>query len=146
MAVDEAVSDYILNILREQIGMDIPFDPARIRNVVRAELTPGPYCADGRGQTRVIEDPATLGKLEALLAYAETSYPSKCPFGQCLLILDMVDGSRIELALAADSCTQFYRDGCYFDYMPREYRNSDNHPVNGVLFDLFGVSAEEFCG
>lgn len=85
-----------------------------------------------------LHDPSKLRTLSDMLFNAEQMrYGSKCPFGIAVLTVVCADGSVYTLDLAADSCTVFLLDGEYYNYMPEEYRNKDNHPDNSILYDLF---------
>ena len=143
---DASAADYILGIVKNEIGIS-PFDASSIRNIVSAEITAGPLYAGQPMDSITLTDPEKLRTLENMLSGAEKSFWSKCPFGQCALVLTTEGGHEIRLAMACDSCTVFYADGCFYDYMPPEYRDSDgDHPHNNLFFDLFGVTAEAFCG
>ena len=140
---DEAVAAYIMDIVRKEIGLTV-FDNGSIQNIVKAELMTGPLYTGQPKESLVITDAEKLAKIETLLSGAGKSFWSKCPFGNCKLVLTTGAGEEIALAVACDSCTVFYADGCFFDYMPEEYRNSDEHPDNSILFELFGVTPEYF--
>lgn len=143
MAKDGRVQDFIMNLLKEKAGFET-FDIGRIENIVRAELQDGKFYGGTPHEPVVITDEAQLKSLEKLLADAELSFASGCPFGLCRLILTTAEGNEITLIPAVDSCTVFYADGVFYDYMPAEYRGKEEHPDNSVLFDMLGVSVEEY--
>lgn len=141
---DEEVAEFILGIVENDLGMNL-FDTGSIRDIVRAELKTGPAYESVPKDSILLTDPEKLASLEMLLSDAEKSFWSKCPFGNCQLVLTTAAGEEIVLAMACDSCTAFYVNGCFYDYMPVEYRNSDgDHPHNDILYDLFGITPEYF--
>lgn len=143
MAKDQRIQDFIMNLLKEKAGF-APFDIGRIQNIVKAELQDGKFYGGTPHEPVVITDKMQLESLENLLADAEPSFASGCPFGLCRLILTTAEGEEITLIPAVDSCTVFYADGMFFDYMPAEYRGKEEHPDSSVLFDMLGVSVEEY--
>ena len=143
VARDQDVADYIMDVVSRDTGLSI-FDASSIRDIVKAELAPGPLSGGEVKESIVLTDADKLAEIEKLLSNAEKSFWSKCPFGNCKLVLTTAAGQEIALAMACDSCTSFYADGCFFDYMPEEYRGEDEHPDNNVLFNLFGITAEYF--
>lgn len=145
-AKDENTADYIMGVVAETVGI-VPFDAASVAGITKAELMTGPMYAGEAREGIVLTDPEKLAGLEKMLSGAEKSFWSQCPFGQCALVLTTGSGEQIRLAMACDSCTVFYANGCFYNYMPEEYRGSDGeHPCNNIFFDLFGVSAEDFLG
>lgn len=140
---DQEAADHILEIVRRDTGLGV-FDASVICNVVKAELEFGPLYGGEERESVVITEADKLAEIEGMLSKAEKSFWSKCPFGNCRLILTTQAGDEITLAVACDSCTVFYVDGCFFDYMPEEYRGKEEHPDNSVLFGLFGITAEYF--
>ena len=141
---DERVAGFILDIVKNEIGI-APFDASSIKNIVKAEVVTGPLYKGESKEGIALTAPEKLEALEKLLSGAEKTFWSKCPFGNCQLVLTTALGQEIVLAMACDSCTAFYVDGCFYDYMPAEYRGSDgDHPHNDIFFDLFGISPEYF--
>lgn len=141
---DEEVAGFILDIVKNKIGMNL-FDVTSIKDIVEAEIMTGPLYTGEPKDSVVLTDREKLAAIENLFTNAEKSFWSKCPFGNCQMALTTATGEKIVLALACDSCTAFYVDGCFYDYMPAEYRGSDgDHPHNDILFDLFGISSEYF--
>lgn len=143
VAKDQEIADYIMEIVARDTGLEI-FDAAAISDIVKAELAFGPRYTGEEKESVILTDGEKLAEIEKMLAGAEKSFWSKCPFGNCRLVLTTAEGVEITLAVACDSCTVFYADGCFFDYMPEEYRGKDEHPDNNVLFGLFGITAEYF--
>lgn len=140
---DQDAADFIMDIVRRDTGLSV-FDAESICNVVKAELAFGPLYGGDEKESIVLTDADKLAEIEGMLSNAEKCFWSKCPFGNCRLVLTTQTGDEITLAVASDSCTVFYADGCFFDYMPEEYRDEEEHPDNSVLFGLFGITAEYF--
>jgi len=143
VARDAEVGEYILGIVKDDIGLT-PFDSASIGNIVKAELTTGPLYTGVPKESIVLTDGEKLAKIETLFSRAGKTFWSKCPFGNCRMVLTTAEGEEISLALACDSCTVFYANGCFYDYMPEEYRHADEHPDNTIVFELFGITPEYF--
>jgi len=140
---DEEVGDYIIGIVENEIGMPM-FDPTSIKDIVSAELMTGPLYTGEPKESVVLTDADKLAKIEMLFSGAGSSFWSKCPFGNCRLVLKTAAGEEITLAMACDSCTVFYANGCFYDYMPEEYRHAEDHPDNTVFFELFGITPDYF--
>lgn len=64
-----------------------------------------------------------------------------CPFG-ATLTLWLKDGRTVTLQLATDSCCVYRVDGRDYSYA-RHLFSEDGAPENTVLFDLFGIPADE---
>jgi len=143
MLRDEAVVNEVLNLLKERADFEL-FDIRRIKGIVKAELQDGKFYGGTPHEPVVIDDEEKLAALEALLSDAEPTFASGCPFGLCRLVLTTEAGDEIILIPAADSCPVFYGDGIYFNYEPAETRNKEDGQGNEALFNLLGVSVENY--
>lgn len=77
-----------------------------------------------------LQDPESLGKLEAMLTAGKFSLGGTgCPFG-VLLTVTVDSGEELTIALAADSCGVWMSEGCYYEF------SNDIQP----LYDLFGAA------
>ena len=122
----------------------VPFSPDIIEGVQSATLT-YTLLSENREivHTAELTDVASLADLQALLYESEKlDYETPC-FAQDtdnVLTVTLANGTQTSVSVALDSCTIIRSDGAYYNFMPPQYRDNDEHPDNTILYSLFSVS------
>lgn len=116
------------------------FRPEMLAGYTFAELS-FPYTT---GSMIYFDDAESHAALEAMLISAEDmgGEVAGCPF-DAVLYLELADGSEVELQIATDSCCVYRVDGRDYQYARNLWSPSEGSPDNSVLFNLFGVNAQD---